>query len=79
LPGRVLPEHPIDLRIWVSGAGGLAEMLWLGVSLNVRLKDLLGPVTRVKKKTKKLGVYSCGRLAGGLLMLPRTLGRSRHT
>jgi hypothetical protein len=29
------------------------------VSLNLRLKDLLGPVTRVKKMKKRLRVEGC--------------------
>jgi len=31
LPGRVLPEHPTDLRLWLSGAADSGEMFWRAV------------------------------------------------
>ena len=31
LPGRVLPEHPIDVRLWLTGAVDLGEIFWLAV------------------------------------------------
>ena len=39
-----------------------------GLSLSSRLKDLLGPVTRVKKKKKK-----CSRLSAHLVQVGRTV------
>jgi hypothetical protein len=27
----VLPDHPIDLRLWLAGAVDLGEMFWLAV------------------------------------------------
>jgi hypothetical protein len=27
----MLPEHPIDLRLWLAGAVDLGEMFWLAV------------------------------------------------
>ena len=43
---NLLSHPPYDGRL-------IFEAHRLFVSLNVRLKDLLGPVTRVKKKKKK--------------------------
>ena len=46
LPGRVLPEHPIGVRLWLSGAIDLGEMLWLAVQVGrwFRVSGLgLGP------------------------------------
>ena len=31
LPGWVLPEHPVDLRFWLSGAVDSGETFWLSV------------------------------------------------
>ena len=31
LPGRVVPEHRIDLRLWLAAAVDSGEMFWLAV------------------------------------------------
>jgi len=31
LPGRVLPEHPVDMRLWLAAAVDSGEMFWLAV------------------------------------------------
>jgi hypothetical protein len=36
----VLPEHPIDLRLWLAGAVDLSEMFWLAVK---KLDSALNP------------------------------------
>ena len=50
LPVRMIGLYFIDSCITQLRAQGPARTR---VSLNLRLKDLLGPVTRVKKKQKK--------------------------
>jgi len=58
-PSRVKGLSTRDAAAWVLVKSRRSA------SLNVRLKDLLGPVTRVKKKKKKIGVASA-QLPGGV-------------
>ena len=39
MPGRVVPDHPIDIKLWLSGAADLSEMLWLAVYLPHRQRS----------------------------------------
>ena len=47
LPGRVLPEHPIDLRLCLSWVIDLGEMFWLAV----------GHLSRRWQKTTMLSTF----------------------